>query len=317
MGERKVLAIFGATGQQGGSVLNHVLADADLSAEYKIRAITRDTTTPVAKSLLEKGVEVVTADASDPASLQKALQNTHTVFAVTAPVFSADNFKDLEITQGKNIADAAVAVSASYIIFSTLPHVSLISGGKYTHVAPFDAKAEVEIYIRSLPIQSAFYNPGSFMQNFQTSLAPRKQDDGTYIIPTVGNPQTILPMLDPVSSSGNFVGAILAEPDKYEGEIFYASNGQYTFEDCARVIGEVNDKDVFYKQIDEVEVRKALPGPFADMAVEMALYYQDFGYFGPDTKKLVGWTWNNIRGPELLPSFNEWLEKNPLPSLQD
>lgn len=55
----KILAVFGATGNQGGSVIDTVLADPALSKEFKIRAITRDTSKPAAKALADKGCEVV------------------------------------------------------------------------------------------------------------------------------------------------------------------------------------------------------------------------------------------------------------------
>ena len=57
----KILAVFGATGQQGSSVINYVLQDPELSQEYKIRAITRDVNSEKAKQLKEK-VEVVYGD---------------------------------------------------------------------------------------------------------------------------------------------------------------------------------------------------------------------------------------------------------------
>lgn len=55
----KLLTVFGATGAQGGSVIQAVLADDVLSKEYKIRGITRDVSKPAAQALAEKGVEVV------------------------------------------------------------------------------------------------------------------------------------------------------------------------------------------------------------------------------------------------------------------
>jgi uncharacterized protein YbjT (DUF2867 family) len=56
----KLITVFGATGNQGGSVIKHILADAQLSSEFKIRAITRDVNKPAAKALAEKGVELAT-----------------------------------------------------------------------------------------------------------------------------------------------------------------------------------------------------------------------------------------------------------------
>lgn len=132
----KTLAVFGATGNQGSSVITHVLNDPELSETYRLRAITRDTSTEPARALASKlgslG-EVVAGDANDRASLEKALEGVHTVFSMTTPVFGPDGF-DAEFTAGKNIADAAVAKGVEYIFFSTLPNVSEISGGKYTLV---------------------------------------------------------------------------------------------------------------------------------------------------------------------------------------
>jgi uncharacterized protein YbjT (DUF2867 family) len=54
-----VITVFGATGRQGGSVIKAILADSTLSATFKIRAITRDVSKPVAQALAKKGVEVI------------------------------------------------------------------------------------------------------------------------------------------------------------------------------------------------------------------------------------------------------------------
>lgn len=161
----KVLAVFGATGQQGGSIIDYVLNDPELSSKYKIRAITRDVNSEKAKQLQEK-VEVVQGDVLNRATLETALTGAHTVFAMTTPSFAPDGLK-VEYNSGKTIADVAVEKGAEYIIFSTLPPVKEISGGKYTKVAPFDAKAKAEQHIRGLPIKSAFFSPGAFMENYQ------------------------------------------------------------------------------------------------------------------------------------------------------
>lgn len=55
----KLITVFGATGNQGGSVIRHILADPQLSTEFKVRGVTRDTTKPAAQELAGKGVEVV------------------------------------------------------------------------------------------------------------------------------------------------------------------------------------------------------------------------------------------------------------------
>jgi hypothetical protein len=68
----KLITVFGATGNQGGSVIKHILADAQLSSEFKIRGITRDVKKPAAKALADRGVELTTV--SLPCVSQKASQ---------------------------------------------------------------------------------------------------------------------------------------------------------------------------------------------------------------------------------------------------
>lgn len=55
----KLLTVFGATGLQGGSVIDYVLQHPELSKIYRLRGITRDISKPAAIALKEKGVEVV------------------------------------------------------------------------------------------------------------------------------------------------------------------------------------------------------------------------------------------------------------------
>ena len=164
----KLLAIFGATGQQGSSVINYVLNDLELSQQYKIRAITRDVDSEKAKQLKTK-VEVVQGDVLDRTTLESALSGVHTIFAMTTPSYGPDAL-EIEYNSGKAIADVAVEKGAEYIIFSTLPSIREMSGEKYTKVHPFDAKAKIEQYIRDLPIKSAFYSAGFFMENFPSAL---------------------------------------------------------------------------------------------------------------------------------------------------
>lgn len=77
---------------------------------------------------------------------------------------------EVEVTQGKAVADAAVAAGASLLIWSSLPNATRISHGELSK-SHFNFKAEVEEYIRTLPIMSSFYIPGYYMQNMRHSLA--------------------------------------------------------------------------------------------------------------------------------------------------
>ncbi|MCJ1435842.1 NmrA-like domain-containing protein 1 [Xylographa pallens] len=304
----KVLAVFGATGQQGGSIVSHVLKDVELSSQYHIRALTRDPSNPSAQALKKLDVEVVRADLNDELSLHGAMKGAHTVFALTIPTFGP-NAKAQEVTRGKAMVDIAVAEGLQYIIFSTLPHVTTVSGGKYTNVTAWDAQAEIEEYIRSLPIKSAFFSPGSFMQNFKSIMAPRPTGLGSYVISRPVSPKSLLPLIDTAGDTGKYVGAILAEPDKYEGKIFCAASALYPMEEIAQIISKVSGKTVTFEQVSAESFLQGLP-PWGGMLVEMMLFQQEFGYYGPRTNELVAWAVENARGK--VHTFEEYLTENPL-----
>jgi uncharacterized protein YbjT (DUF2867 family) len=309
-----ILAVFGATGQQGSSVVNYVLNDAELSQKYKIRAITRDVTSEKANNLKEK-VEVVQGDVLNRTSLEAALTGVHTVFAMTAPSIGPDGF-EVEYNSAKTIADVAVEKGAEYIIFSTLPPIREISDGKYTKVWPFDAKAKAEQYIRGLPIKSAFCSLGSFMENFQaqTFLAPQQAPDGTWIMTRPNSPKSKLPLINAVGDTGKFVGAILAEPDKYEGKTFCAAARLYSLEEICAIMTKATGQTVVYKQIPPEEFReqlkKNLPDAFADIFIGGFGFMDEYGYFGPDEENLVAWAAENARGR--LSTLEEFFEAHPL-----
>ena len=303
----KLLIVFGATGQQGGSVINAVIDDPDLSKQYKIRAVTRDPSKPAAQALKQKGIELAQADADDKASLERALKNVHTAFIVTTTPDEA-GAKQTEIRQGKLIADTAVAAGAQYLIFSSASHAGQISGRS---VDIFDAKADIEDYIRTLPVKSAFFAPGFFMENFHGHSTPRPTGEpGVYAIANVPNPDTRIPLLATAADSGKYVAAILANPDKYAGEVFYGATKLYSYDEVAKAIGEATGKTVKYKQLPAEVFKGFLPPASAESAVAMLQWFKDFGYYGPKTEEYVDWTVQQT--PSKLTTFEDFLKKNPI-----
>ncbi|KAF9103127.1 hypothetical protein BGX27_010731 [Mortierella sp. AM989] len=300
----KLLVVFGVTGQQGSAVANYVINDPELSKQYKVRGVTRDPSKPNALALKQKGIDVVAGDMDDIESLKRAVEGAHTVFAYTTSIHD-ENLKKREIAQGKAMADAAVAQGAQYIIFSTLPHAAEISKYKFTKIGHFDAKADVEAYIRYLPIKSAFFSPCFFMQNFKSIMAPQPVGDGTYAIYNVVTPMTELPLIDIVRDGGKFVGAILAEPEKFEGSVMVAATKIYTFAEIAEIMSKATGKTVTYRQIPEIEYRKHLPPTAADDLIEMMLFYQSSGFSGPQTGEFVERAVRSARGK--LTTFEEFL----------
>ncbi|RMZ79473.1 hypothetical protein DV738_g3413, partial [Chaetothyriales sp. CBS 135597] len=288
----QVLVVFGATGQQGSSVINQVLSSQALRSQYKLRGVTRDASKPAARELRQKDVEVVVADLDEPATVKAALAGVHTVFAMTRTIYD-EQTKAREERQGRTIADAAVASGAQYLIWSTASHAGRESQGKYP-VDSYDVKYDVEQYIRTLPIRSAFVAPATFMQNLLGMMAPRPLGDGTYAITNINAPEARFPWVDVVADLGKFVGTILANPEKYQGKVLAAASGIHSLEEVALLISRASGKTVKYLVTSEAEYRSHLPPAGADTIVNMFLYIQDFGFYGSGTEELVSWSIQQI-----------------------
>ncbi|KAJ4131772.1 hypothetical protein NW768_005969 [Fusarium equiseti] len=306
----KTLAVIGATGKQGGAVINFVLNDPELSKQYTLRGITRDPNSEASKALKERGVEVVQGDLADQSSMKKAFTGAQYLFFVTTPAWTATDLKpELEII--KKTADTAVEAGIEYIIFSSLPSVTDISGGKYTLNHPFDAKAEGEKYIRNLPIKKAFVRLGFFFENItQVALwQPAKDSEGNWVTSLPLPPHTPIPWIDSCSNTGSFVGAILAEPEKYDGVAFDAAKGFYNMEELVAIESKAWGKDIKYKQISSEEFAEKLT-VMKDVYVQTFHAFKEFGYFGPEGEKSVAWAKERARGRLVTPE--EFFKASPL-----
>src|SRR5918995_1236788 len=182
MADKKIIAVTGATGAQGGGLARAILADPN--GGFAVRAITRDPNKDAAKALAGKGAEVVKGDLDDVESLKKAFAGAHGVYAVTNfwEHFSAEKEK----AQAKNIAEAAKAAGVKHVIWSTLEDTRKFMPAddkrmpmlqeKY-RVPHFDAKAEANASFSGLPttfLVTSFYWDNLYM----FGLAPKKGDDG-------------------------------------------------------------------------------------------------------------------------------------------
>jgi NmrA-like family protein len=184
MADKKIIAVVGATGTQGGGLCRAILADR--SGGFAVRAITRDPNKEQAKTLASQGAEVVKANLDDVESLKKAFSGAYGVYGVTNfwEHFSAEKEK----AQAKNIADAAKAAGVKHVIWSTLEDTRKLMEPsdkrmpflqeKY-RVPHFDGKAEADSYFSGVPatyLVTSFYWDNLYM----FGLAPKKGDDGVY-----------------------------------------------------------------------------------------------------------------------------------------
>ncbi|KAF9877500.1 FAD binding domain-containing protein [Colletotrichum karsti] len=303
----KLLTVFGATGNQGGSVVRTVLADAILSKQFKIRGISRDASKPAAQALIAKGVEVVAADMTSKSSLAEAIKGSDTVFLVTTPDFMAGGGTQEQL-HGKNVADVAAEAGVNHLIYSSLLHVTNTTNGRLKHVVHFDDKAEVEQYIRSKGIPSTFVLPGYFMSNFTALQMIRKGDDGVYTLSYPVSDQARFPLIDTESDVGKFVVAAIRNKSTVIGKQVLAAAEYYTPTRIVSGFQEVTGKAARFVPIDAETYKSFLPGPLADEMLENHLFIEEPGYYaGKDLKESL----DLLAGVGLkATSWKEFLEAN-------
>ncbi|KAK7061221.1 NmrA domain-containing protein [Favolaschia claudopus] len=176
----RIVSVFGATGLQGGAVVDALLKNGT----FVPRAITRDLDSEPSTKLKERGIEVVKADALDKATLVAALRGSEAVFAVTVPVFASPSMEGKgEFVQGKNMVDAAKEVGVKFFIWTSLPSISEISGGKYKNVVFCEEKAAVQEYLKSSGLTHASLLLPAFLENLYTAPFQflKSTDEGYHI----------------------------------------------------------------------------------------------------------------------------------------
>lgn len=291
-----LLAVLGATGNQGYSVASTVLSDPELRARYNVRAISRSTSAAKMQDLKAAGAELATADMDKPETLPTALKGANTLFFMTATQYQG-NTREIETRQAKAVCEAALAAGVEYIIFSSMSHPAKISGGKLKNVEHFDDKAEIEEYMRGLPVKSAFFAPASFMQNLYDHMRPRPSPagDGTYVLANCAHGHSRVPFID-ITETGKWVGAVLAEPDRFEGKTFAAAAEMLTMQEVCETVSRVTGKTVRHQKLPDEVFKGFLPEGLRQQLFEMWVFQRDYGYYGPSMDADVRWAREKARG---------------------
>lgn len=182
------IAVFGATGAQGGGLVRAIAADP--ARRFRARAITRNPDSDKARALAGPAVELRRADADDPASLARALEGADAAFCVTN--FWEHFSPEREIAQAGAMARAAKAAGLRHLIWSTLEDSRLwvpLSDarmptlmGKYK-VPHFDAKAEADALFRDAGLPTTFLLTSFYWENLiHFGMGPKRGADGALAI---------------------------------------------------------------------------------------------------------------------------------------
>jgi len=309
MADKKIIAVVGATGAQGGGLARAILADK--SSEFKVRAITRNVNSDKAKALANAGAEVVAADVNDVESLKKAFEGAYGVYAVT---FFWEHFSpEKEKQHAKNMAEAAKQAGVKHVIWSSLDDTrkwillnddrmpTLQNNYKVPH---FDAKGESNKYFIESGVPTTIFNTVFYWENFiYFGQGPQKGPDGQIIFS--------IPMADKKLPSiaaediGKCAYGIFKSGDKYKGKTVGIAGGHLTGKQFAEGFSKALGKEVVYNPVTP-DVYRSFDFPGAD---DMGNMYQFKAEFEEDYCKSRSIELAKSLNPSLQ-SFESWVEKN-------
>ena len=221
MSDKKIIAVTGATGAQGGGAARAILADPD--SGFTVRALTRNPASPAARELAELGAEVVRADFGDEPSVHKAFEGAYGAFLVTN--FWAHGSAAKETDEVNVLVRAAKATGLRHVVWSTLEDtrelLSLEDGrmpvlqDRY-NVPHFDAKGEANELFRQAGVPTTFLNTTFFFQGFLQGMGPQRGEDGVLALTLPLEDGKLLSGVD-VADIGRTAHAILKGGERFIG----------------------------------------------------------------------------------------------------
>jgi uncharacterized protein YbjT (DUF2867 family) len=290
---KELIAVVGATGQQGGAVVRALQA----SNQFKVRALTRNP----AKHR-ELADEVIQADLNRPETLTTAFEGAHGVFLVTN--FWGEGPDEVE--QATAAIRAAKHASVKHFVWSTLPDVEGISGGKF-HVPHFTGKAKVDRIVKEAGFANhTFVIAPFYYQNLIGVLAPQKQTDESvgWVLPLDPTVRSI--HMGDITELGNVVSGAFAHPDQ-------AGHGEYLplvgdFMSFNEIVDALNRQghNFSFKQVPKEVFAGFFPGA-AEIA-EMFSYFQAHTYLGSNSYDRIALA-NKIAGRQPT-KFSAWAQVN-------
>jgi uncharacterized protein YbjT (DUF2867 family) len=265
MGDKKVIAVVGATGAQGGGLVRAIVNDKN--GPFTVRALTRDVKTDKAKALAALGAELVPADVDDVESLKRAFAGAHGAFCVT--FFWAHFSPEKELAEARAMAQAAKHAGVKHVIWSTLEDtrkwVPLSDNrmptlmGKYK-VPHFDAKGEANALFTQAGVPTTFLLTSFYWENLiYFGMGPKKGPDGTLAITfPMGNEK--LPGMAS-EDIGKCAYGIFKKGGEYIGKTVGIAGEHLTGAQMAAALTRALGRDVSYNAVSPEAYRRfGFPG---------------------------------------------------------
>lgn len=289
----KVIAVIGATGRQGGAVVRALQA----GSTFKVRALTRNP-----DKHRELASEVVEADLDQPETLNAAFEGAYGVFLVT-------NFWEEgtdEFKQASAAIRAAKDAGVKHFIWSTLPDVEAISGGKF-NVPHFTGKAKIDLIVKDAGFaHHTFVIAPFYYQGLIGLLAPQKQANGSFGWAVPLDPDVRCIHMGDISEIGDIVAGAFAHPDR-------AGNGEYLplvgdFMSFNEIVDTLNRQGHAFSvnQVPNEVFATLFPG--AAEVGQTFSYFQAHTYLGSDSDARIALA-NKIAGREPT-RFSTWARAN-------
>ncbi len=309
MADKKIIAVTGATGAQGGGLVRAILEDK--SGEFTVRALTRDVHSEKAKALQALGAEMVAANVDDVESLKHAFSGAYGAFCVT---FFWEHFSpEKELTEASNMAEAAKAAGVQHVIWSTLEDTrkwvplsdtrmpTLQNKYKVPH---FDGKGEANQAFIRLGVPTTFLHTSFYWDNFiYFGMGPKPGPDGTLTI-TMPMGDKKLPGIA-AEDIGKCAYGIFKNGDKYIGKSVGIAGGHLTGSQMASAFSKTLGKDVRYNAVPP-EVYRSFGFPGADDLGNMFQFKRDFEQEFCGARDL---SFSRSLNPSLQ-TFENWLSHN-------
>jgi uncharacterized protein YbjT (DUF2867 family) len=254
------ILVTGATGTQGGSVVEHLLSGE--YGEYDVYGLTRDASSERATALAARGVTVVEGEMTDAGRMAELCDGMDGVYLVTT-FFEAGT--DVEREQGITVAEAAAEAGVPHLVYS-----SVGSADRDTGLAHFESKYAVERRITELGLPATIVRPTFFMQNFGYML---REEIGAGRLPLPLAEGVALDVVD-ADDIGQTVARAFADPARFAGATIELGGDALTLEEFAAAVGRATGTDI-------TPVRLALDdyrGMAGDEMADMFAWFNEVGY---------------------------------------
>ncbi|QEV04917.1 NmrA/HSCARG family protein [Streptomyces prasinus] len=310
---KKIIAVVGATGAQGGGLVRAILADPD--GPFAVRALTTNADSAKARELAAQGAEVVRADLDDEKSLREAFDGAYGAYVVTnywvqrsPEEEKARTRPEMELAQAAAAARAAKDAGLQHVVWSTLedtrPHFERLGidvpsvMGTYK-VPHFDAKAEANAFFTELGVPTTFLQSAFYFEAFTGGQGPHRNERGELVLtmPMADNKLALIAAED----IGKTALGIFRRGGEFVGKTVSIAGEHLTGQELAAKMTSVLGEKVVYRPVTHDEMRASGQPAALEIANNFQFYSDASEYFtgvrdlalvrqlNPDLRSLDSW----------------------------